>query len=81
MTKYAHIRDGFLIDVWRVPEDYPDLATRDRSLGAEGWIEVPDDIVHGAKVNEDGTFTNPPPPPPPPDPNATPDEPLPDETA
>jgi hypothetical protein len=60
MTKYARIKEGHLIDVWRVPEDYPDIETRDRCLGAEGWIEVPDDKVHGATANADGTFTNPP---------------------
>lgn len=63
MTKYARIKETHLIDVWRVPEDYPDLATRDRCLGADGWIEVPDDAVHGAHDNGDGTFTNPPAPP------------------
>lgn len=59
MTKYARIADGHLIDVWRVPEDYPDIATRDRCLGADGWISVPDDAVHGARAAQDGTYQNP----------------------
>jgi len=59
MTKYARVQDGFLTDVWRVPEDYPDTQTRDRALGPDGWVVVPDDAAHGAKDNGDGTYTNP----------------------
>jgi len=62
MTKFARNRDGYLIDVYRVPEDFPTTERRDRCLGADGWIVVPDDIINGAKVNGDGTYTNPLPP-------------------
>ena len=59
MTKYARNKDGFLTDVWRVPEDYPTIEIRDRCLGAANWIVVPDSAIHGAKDNGDGTYTNP----------------------
>lgn len=58
MTKYARVKDGYLTDVWRVPEDFPSIEARDRSLGSQGWISVPDDILHGAKDNGDGSFSN-----------------------
>lgn len=59
MAKYARIKDGYLTDVWRVPEDYPDVETRDRCLGRDDWVEVSADAVNGAQSNGDGTYTNP----------------------
>lgn len=64
MAKYARIRDGFLTDVYTVPSQaFPDMATLDKCLPGGGFIVVPDDKVHGAKDNGDGTYTNPSDPP------------------
>lgn len=57
--KYARIKDSHLIDVYRVPEDFADLDTLNRGLPGGGFVVVPDEAVHGAKDNGDGTFTNP----------------------
>lgn len=59
MTKYARVKDGRLIDVWRIPEDFPDTGTRDRCLGSDAWIEVHSDAKHGAKRNDAGEYINP----------------------
>lgn len=57
--KYARLRDGHLIDVYRVPEDFADVETLNRCLPGGGFFVVPDDAVHGALDNGDGTYTNP----------------------
>lgn len=59
MTKYARLRDGYLVDVYAVPGSYADLATLNRCLPGGGFIVVPDSALHGAKDNNDGTYTNP----------------------
>lgn len=57
--KYARLKNGFLIDVYSVPGDFPDIETLNRCLPGGGFIEVPSDAVHGAKDNGDGYYTNP----------------------
>lgn len=59
MAKYARVNSGYLTDVHTVPGSYPDSATRDRCLPGGGFVEIPDNAEHGAKVNGDGTYTNP----------------------
>ena len=63
MTKYARVKNGYLIDVYNVPEQFADLATLNRCLPGGGFIVVPDSAVHSAKDNGNGTYTNPSPAP------------------
>ncbi len=57
--KYARLVAGRYIDVWRVPEDFPDLATLQRCLPLGGFLVVDDAVQSSAIDNGDGTFTNP----------------------
>lgn len=64
MTKYARIRDGRLVDVYRVPQDYPDLPALERCVPGGAFTAVPDvdtngePLAHSAWDNGDGTYTN-----------------------
>ena len=57
--KYARLRDGRLIDVYRVPEDFADFDTLNRCLPGGDFIMVPDSAENSATDNGDGTYTNP----------------------
>lgn len=45
--KYARKREGSWIDVFRVPEDFPDLATLNRCLPFGDFVLVPDALKSG----------------------------------
>jgi len=62
MAKYARKKEGRLIDVWRVPEDFATLADLNRCLPGGGFVEVTADAKSGAVDNGDGTYTKPPTP-------------------
>lgn len=69
MPKYArevdHGTELRLIDVVTTPDPLPEWAETPTDFIAkmfpsiEGFKEVPDSVEAGAKVNEDGTLTNP----------------------
>ena len=66
MTLFAHIETGQALEPW--PNDSSDdYLARFPATDTSAWevVEVPDGTKHGAHVNGDGTYTNPPTPAPP----------------
>lgn len=59
MAKYARKKDGRLVDVWRVPEDFATLDDLNKCLPGGGFVEVPSGAQNGAADNGDGSYTNP----------------------
>jgi hypothetical protein len=62
--KYAHTETGRALDP-QFDSDAGKYAARFTAEVIENWsiVQVPDDTLHGALDNGDGTFTNPQPPP------------------
>ena len=61
MSIFAHIESGFALDVWpnATQDDYEARFKAMPDFGTWQIVEVPADTKHGAKVNGDGTYTNP----------------------